>query len=227
MSYVTAAKRPNPVAAMGALGVPAAFGALMIIGLAVTGTAPEKAKDIVGIFVPIDEPEVPPEPVPQPPSETASETVVQQQTYTPPTRPDTPFTFVTSDSTPIGGLVDPGPTVLKIDPVDFGPTTPPPPMFDPVAASPRGNPGNWVTNSDYRTPWINRGYEGVASFTLMVDVSGRVSGCTITSSTGHPALDDATCRLLERRGRFDPAKDASGKTVAGTYRSSIRWTIPE
>lgn len=227
MSYVTAAKRPNPVAAMGALGVPAAFGALLVVGLAVTALPPEKTKDVMGIFVPLDEPEVLPEPEPLPQTEPSSEPVTQQQTYTPPTRPDTPYTFVAGNSTPIGELVDPGPTVLKVDPVDFGPMTPPPPLFDPIAASPRGNPGNWVTNNDYRTSWINRGFEGSASFTLMIDARGRVSGCTITRSTGHSALDDATCSLLERRGRFDPAKDSSGNATSGTFRSSITWTIPE
>lgn len=227
MSYVTAAKRPNPLAAVGALGAPAAFGALLIVGLAVTATGPKPVEDIMGIFVPIDEPEVPPEPKPQPPTDTVSEAVTpQQQVTTPETRTESPLVFVAGNTTPIGPIASSGSEPLALEPVDFG-IPGPAPKFDPVAAAPRGNPGNWVTNNDYRTSWINRGYEGVASFTLSVDASGRVSGCTITSSTGHAALDEATCRLLESRGRFDPAKDSSGNTVSGSYRSSIRWTIPE
>ena len=36
MSYATTASRPNPLAAVGALGVPASFGLILIAGLAVT-----------------------------------------------------------------------------------------------------------------------------------------------------------------------------------------------
>lgn len=226
MSYVTAAKRPNPLAAVGALGVPAAFAGLLIVGLAVNAVAPDAVPNLDVFNVPVP-PEIvePPKPVEQ--QETTSETVTPpQETYLPPPRPNTDFTFDNSAREPIGELVDPGPVIVTREPVDFGPPVSSP-RFDPIAAAPRGNPGNWVTNNDYRTSWINRGYEGVASFTLSVDASGRVSGCTITSSTGHAALDEATCRLLESRGRFDPAKDSSGKTVSGSYRSSIRWTIPE
>lgn len=226
MSYVSAANRPNPVAAMGALGVPAAFAGLLIVGLAVRVVVQPAVPNPDVIDVPIPPPVVDiPEPMDTPTTVT-EQVQPQEPTYTAPTRPETPNVFVTGDSTLPGPLVDPGPINLPLDPIDFG-TPSVTPRFDPIAASPRGNPGDWVTNNDYRTSWINRGYEGVASFTLNVDASGRVSNCTITNSTGYTALDDATCRLLERRGRFNPAKDGEGKTVAGTYRSSVRWTIPD
>ena len=226
MSYVTAAKRPNPVAAMGALGVPAAFAGLLIVGLAVKAVAPEIVANPDVFDVPIA-PEI--EDIPEPvetPTTTTEKVTPPETTYTPPPRPNTDYTFSNSASEPIGTLVDPGPILTPSEPVNFGIPTPSP-LFDPIDATPRGNPGNWVTNNDYRTSWINRGFEGSASFTLMIDARGRVSGCTITRSTGHSALDDATCSLLERRGRFDPAKDSSGNATSGTFRSSITWTIPE
>ncbi len=102
----------------------------------------------------------------------------------------------------------------------------PSPLADPIGAVPRGNPGGWVTTSDYRTRWINEGLTGIASFTLKIDASGKVSDCAITKSTGHDVLDGATCRLLERRARFTPARNGKGEKVAGTYSSSINWQIP-
>ena len=68
---------------------------------------------------------------------------------------------------------------------------------------------------------------GVASFALTIDSRGKVSDCTITRSTGHSALDQATCTLIERRAKFDPAKDSYGNPIAGTYRNSVNWKIPE
>ena len=61
----------------------------------------------------------------------------------------------------------------------------------------------------------------------LIAASGRVESCTITGSSGHPELDRATCELVARRARFDPAKDSSGAKVSGTYTSSVRWQLPE
>lgn len=226
MSYATIANRPNPVAALGALGVPSAFGALLVVGLAVTATVKEDGPGLDVFNVKpevIEEPEI--EPVTEPRTD-ETQTPQPDTPYTPPPRPDTDFTFNNNATGPItplppGPAEHAGPAFEPLSLPDLGP------MLDPVSASPKGNPGGWITNNDYRTSWINRGYTGVANFTLLIDARGRVSGCTITGSTGHPELDNATCRLLERRARFEPAKDSSGNAVAGSYRSSVRWTIPD
>ena len=43
MTYASANRRPNPAALVGALGIPGAFGALLVVGLAVTVvTVPSK-----------------------------------------------------------------------------------------------------------------------------------------------------------------------------------------
>jgi TonB family protein len=74
---------------------------------------------------------------------------------------------------------------------------------------------------------IIQGLSGSASFTLAIDAAGRVSGCTITRSTGHGVLDAATCELVAKRARFDAARDGTGKPVAGNFNGSITWNIPE
>jgi periplasmic protein TonB len=132
----------------------------------------------------------------------------QQQDYT---RPDTTAT----GSEGLGdGLSD-----------NSGKAKDPPKLFDPVP--PKARNGNWVTDNDYRTAWINRAWEGTAAFRLTIGTDGRVKDCTITQSTGHDALDDATCTLVTRRAKFDPAKNDQGQTVSGSFSSAVRWQIPE
>lgn len=101
----------------------------------------------------------------------------------------------------------------------------PPRLFDPVA--PQARNGNWVTDNDYRTSWINRKWEGTVAFRLSIGNDGRVRDCTVTQSTGHAALDDATCALVKRRAKFDPARNERGETVAGSFSSAVRWQIPD
>jgi len=232
MAYADTANRTNPMAALGALGIPAGFGALLIIGLAVNGGIPIEDSPLRGFQVTptqIDPPEPLPDPKPDAPTDQRVTQSPQPTTIPRPApRPDTGFTFNNEATGPIGTLpgLDDG-LGTDFGPVDFGvPEPTPTPTFDPINAAPRGNPGNWITNNDYRTSWINRGYSGVAGFALEIDRQGRITDCTITRSTGHEALDTATCRLLRRRAEFSPAKDASGMIVPGTYNSSVNWQIP-
>lgn len=227
MNYASTANRANPMAALGALGVPAAVGAVLIVGLAVTAAIPEKDKPLTGIFVKVDPIEEPPEPTPK--TQTTRETTTTQvPEYRPTPRPDSPIDLGVIDTGTLTTLPDLTKGIGDLGPIDMGiPEVRPTPSFAPVAASPRGNPGGWISTDDYRTSWINRGFEGVAGFTLSLDVSGRVTDCAITRSTGHTVLDTATCDLLKKRARFEPARGTSGEPVAGRFSSTVRWTIPE
>ncbi|GAA4643300.1 hypothetical protein GCM10023115_12600 [Pontixanthobacter gangjinensis] len=111
-------------------------------------------------------------------------------------------------------------------PVTPQPTPKPVPTFSPIAAKPSNDPGRWITESDYRTSWINRGMTGIASFKVTVGTTGKVQNCQIVASTGHSALDNATCKLVSQRARFDAARDSSGNKVSGSYRTSVKWEVP-
>jgi protein TonB len=76
-----------------------------------------------------------------------------------------------------------------------------------------------VTDNDYRSSWIRREYTGSVSFTVQV-ANGRVSACSVTGGSAPQALKDATCRLIQRRARFN--RDGSG-----AYSNTVRWVIPE
>lgn len=229
MSYANTANRPNPAAILGALGVPGGIAVLLITGLAITGVIAPPVQNPIGVNIEVPKIEPITEPDPKPDTPVSNPQTIQEPvTEYIPTRPDSDFNRDFGPSAPVGTLPDLGSdlTGIGIDPVDFGIPTPPP-TFDPIAAAPLGNPGRWITDSDYRSSWINRDYSGVAAFSLEIDARGRVNNCSITQSTGHAALDEATCKLLERRARFEPAKNGDGNAVSGTFNSSVNWKIPE
>jgi protein TonB len=231
MNYVTQSHRPNPVAVLGALGIPAGFGALLIVGLAVTAVIKPDVETGPIIDFPTPTPTPPPiEPKKIEKTQPSSSTITAPDNPFPINRPDVPI----ADPLPPMPPAPPGPTPGAGNGLGSGagtpakPTpTPTPKLFDPIAAKPRGNPGSWVTNNDYRSNWIRRGMSGSASFSLQISAAGKVTGCSIISSTGHEQLDQATCALIQKRAKFDPARDDRGNPTTGTYRNSITWRLPE
>lgn len=91
---------------------------------------------------------------------------------------------------------------------------------------PIGSPGDWITSSDYPSSALQTFAAGATGFRIDVGPDGNVAGCTITSSSGTGALDDATCALLRARAHFTPATDVKGHAIASTYSSKVRWQIP-
>jgi protein TonB len=61
--------------------------------------------------------------------------------------------------------------------------------------------------------------------TVVVGPNGRVSNCSVTSSSGESSLDQAACEGFRRYGRFNPALDAAGNPTAGSYSTSITYRI--
>ena len=232
MSYLTQpppTARPGPIATV--VVIHAALGFALVTGLATTIIDPPfvpnpRVTDVPDVVVPI-----PPEPEP-----TVEPRDTQPRTP-PPFVPPAPNPFPTSGPTfapgpPADGPIvrDPGPvigggsgTLPKADPAPPVPA----PTFQPTAAKPSNDPASWVTQADYRSSWLRRGWEGTATFRLSVGANGRVTDCAIVTTSGHTALDDATCGLVTRRARFDPALNRNQKPVAGSYSSAVRWQIPQ
>lgn len=122
--------------------------------------------------------------------------------------------------------------IRPIDPLTIDPPGPSPtpfvekPSFTPKSVRPRNDPGLWVTTGDYPTASLRRGEQGTARFEVSVGSDGKVIDCRVTSSSGAAELDAATCKHVAKRARFEPATDASGARVGGTYSGSIHWVIP-
>jgi protein TonB len=90
---------------------------------------------------------------------------------------------------------------------------------DRIHAPPQANAGSgdirtMFSADDYPADAQHKGEEGTVQAALSIDASGRVTNCTIVRSSTYASLDDATCRILQRRARFRPARDAAGNPVA-------------
>lgn len=61
-------------------------------------------------------------------------------------------------------------------------------------------------------------------FTVQPD--GRATRCSVTQSSGNPAIDAVPCPLIESRYRFRPARDRSRNAVAETIDETHTWFEP-
>ena len=222
MSYVSQSHANRPAAIVGVAAIHAGLGALIVLGMTVTGSLP----DVYSGPMPTREYKDPPPPPPPEPA-TKPEAAPDSVVVTP----------------PVPDFLPPTPTIIETTPIlptigdDIGLVINPPSTgtglgigtdaFQPTQVSPRNNPSRWLTDNDYRSIWIRKEMFGTASFTLAISSNGRVDNCSITKSTGHSALDEATCKLVPKRARFTPAIDATGKPTSGIYSSSIRWVLPD
>jgi protein TonB len=94
-------------------------------------------------------------------------------------------------------------------------------------AEPAGTPALWFSNDDYPAEARRRNEEGRVKVRVKIDRHGVPRACGIVSSSGSTILDDATCDLAMRRGRFVPAQGANGKAVWGSWTAAIRWQITD
>ena len=223
MSYISQSQDPRrrATALAGTVVVHAVLGVAIVTGLTIAGYGPvDDYKPIIDI------PVKPPEPTPTPPPDNP----IERQIPTPAPLPPLP-------------LPPQGPTREFVDPdalvdIDTTPTTTPSPTarpdppsptlsFTPEGAKPSNDPTRWITNEDYPAAPLRKQVEGTAGYRLVISTNGRVSSCEITRSAGNGALDEATCKLITRRARFEPATDDTGARVLGTYTGTVRWDIPD
>ena len=67
------------------------------------------------------------------------------------------------------------------------------------------------------------GAQGTVGVKVTVDATGRVSDCSVAHSSGFKALDAETCKVIQRKARFAPARDGQGHPVAGVLYGDISW----
>jgi protein TonB len=91
----------------------------------------------------------------------------------------------------------------------------------------RANLASYVSDSDYPASALRNGDEGTTGFRLNIGANGRVTNCTVTSSSGSSALDNATCRIMRARARFTPARDQFGNPTTDTHSARIAWRIQD
>jgi Gram-negative bacterial TonB protein C-terminal len=90
-------------------------------------------------------------------------------------------------------------------------------------ATPKNNPGSWVTPADYPYKMLDLGQGAIVNFRLLVDATGGVTGCFIQQTTRPKAFDDAVCKSIMKRAKFDPALDKDGKPILSYYNNTVRF----
>lgn len=173
----------------------------------------KKAAEQLNVIDVKEEPPPPDEPPPPPPQPAD---VPPPPVVAPPPIVQTPV---------VAPVIDTAPRPIPI-PIPTPAPPPPPPPRPAKAVEPRGNPGSWVTSDDYPSRALREERSGTVGVRLSVGTNGRVTSCTVTSSSGHSDLDSEACRLLERRARFRPAESSSGEPMASTWSSRFVWRIP-
>ena len=82
-----------------------------------------------------------------------------------------------------------------------------------------------IRNRDYpRAAWRAR-IEGAVTVRYTVGTDGRPRGCRVTRSSGNAELDSTTCRLIEARFRYEPARNAAGEPVEAQVGWRQSWWI--
>lgn len=80
-----------------------------------------------------------------------------------------------------------------------------------------------ITDSDYPSDAAEARVGGTVSVRYTVDVSGSVHHCAVTRSSGNASLDSTTCRLIEKRWRYAPSRDGSGRPVESEIDEDHEW----
>jgi protein TonB len=83
-----------------------------------------------------------------------------------------------------------------------------------------------LANRDYPRAALRDRAEGNVAVRYTVQPDGRVEDCRVMRSSGHAELDETTCRLIEKRFRYRPALDRSGRPVSVTEYKSYDWYVP-
>lgn len=193
--------------------------------LLVSGLAIEVAKKAIQKLDVVDIQEPPPPEEPPPPPPPADIPPPQTRIETPaPVVVTNPVSITPAPPTP-PSPAPPAPVVIPAPPAPPA-APPPPPRDDSRPARPRGNEASWVTTDDYPPSALREEAQGVTAVRIGVGADGRVTSCEVASSSGNAALDQAACRNIQRRARFEPALGRDGSPTAGSYTKRVRWQIP-
>ncbi len=196
--------------------VHAAFGAALIYGFAPEIVDMVKPTRTTTFNVP-PEPAEPPPSAERPDNHTSSViTAPQRPIELSPLRPTVPVPDITLPPFEVPKLITP--------PADINP---PVAAIQPKSPAPANDMARWATASDYPGRALKAERQGTSHFRVVVGTNGRVKSCEITRSSGSEELDEATCKLVSRRARFEPATNELGEKAVGTFSSAIRWQLPE
>jgi TonB family protein len=83
--------------------------------------------------------------------------------------------------------------------------------------------GGSIDDNDYPSQFYAQGIGGNVVMRWETDPTGRVRRCKIVASSGWPALDAYSCKLLTARWEYDPARDETGAKIWDSRMQHIGW----
>lgn len=85
--------------------------------------------------------------------------------------------------------------------------------------------GGKITNADYpqSAAAARQGGSVTAHFTVGAD--GRPSKCRVVKSSGNADIDATTCRLIEQRFRYEPARNKAGHPISDVAGWQQTWWL--
>ncbi|EIZ79708.1 TonB-like protein [Novosphingobium sp. Rr 2-17] len=187
----------------------------------VTGLAYEAAKKVISKVTTVDIKEEKPkeeEPPPPPPKEDVPP---------PPIVAPPPPININPAPPPVQtvNIAPPAPPPIAV-PVAVAPPAPPPP---PAPSKARGASvkGGWTSrfNQEYPARALRDEKEGRVGVRVGIGPDGKVTSCSVTSSSGTPDLDQAACAGMARFGRFNPAVDSAGNPTSDSYSTTIVYKL--
>ena len=82
-----------------------------------------------------------------------------------------------------------------------------------------------IRNDDYPINMIERDEQGGVAALLRIDETGAISDCKAYQIEGHRDWEKIICRIVKKRARFNPARDASGKAVSSYILTPMIWFV--
>jgi TonB family protein len=79
--------------------------------------------------------------------------------------------------------------------------------------------------ADYPPAARRAGMEGSVVVRFTVRPDGSVGGCTVTRSNAGPELEATTCALIERRFRYESARDSAWAAGLGSGEPHVRLAV--
>lgn len=189
----------------------------------VTGLAYEAAKKVINKVTTVDIKEEKPkeeEPPPPPP---------KQDTPPPPIVAPPPPINIAPAPPPVQTVITPPPAPPVVITTAAPPAPPPPPPPGPSkarSASPKGQNG-WAARiqSNYPPKAAREERQGRVGLRVTIGADGKVTSCSVTSSSGSPDLDAAACDGMTRYARYNPALDDAGNPIAGAASTAIQYRL--
>jgi TonB family protein len=86
---------------------------------------------------------------------------------------------------------------------------------------------NWdIFQKLYPKRAIEAREEGAVGFTVTLDNKGEVVDCKVTHSSGHPLLDQETCKIITLNALFKPDPNLAPSQTR-THEGVIAWKLPD